>query len=164
MFGIRSVPLPPHALLASYTNSGSYTDCYSVRVDRPVSLSEFMEAFYTTRIFKLERWLLASTLRLASTDDEAKLLARGEVEQFSAWQVETRQVEQVVLAAARTRSWLMVAPFDQCTTLFFGSAIVPHQNGGLGWQFTMLLSFHKVYSRVLLRAAAKNLRALCVRQ
>lgn len=157
MLCVRSAPLPPDALLATYSSSGAYTDCYSVRLDRPVSLGEFMAAFYTTRIFKLERWLLASILRLPSTDDEAKSLAQGELRRFSAWQVEARQADQAVLAAGRTRSWLRVAPSGQCTTLFFGSAIVPRQGGGLGWQFTILLSFHKVYSRILLRAAARRL-------
>ncbi len=59
MFGVRPSLLPTDALLASYSSSGAYTDCYSVRLDRPASLGEFMEAFYTTRVFKLERWLLA---------------------------------------------------------------------------------------------------------
>lgn len=154
---IRSAPLPPDALLASYSSCGAYTDCYSVRLDRPASLGDFMAAFYTTGIFKLERWLLASILRFPSSDEEAKSLARGEVVRFSAWHVEARQADQAVLAAGRTRSWLMVAPSGQCTTLFFGSAIVPRRRGGLGWQFTLLLGFHKLYSRILLRAAARRL-------
>ena len=158
MFGVRPAPLPPDALLASYSNSGAYTDCYTVSLDRPATLSEFMQAFYTTRIFKLERWMLASTLRIPSSDDEAKSLAQGKVDHFSAWQVEARREDQAVLAAGRTRSWFMVSPTGQRTTLFFGSAIVPRQRGGLGWQFNLLLTFHNVYSRILLRAAAKNLQ------
>ena len=158
MFGVRAASLPPDALLASYSRSGAYTDCYSVTLDRPASLGDFMEAFYTTRVFKLERWLLASILRIPSSDDEAKSLAQGDVDRFSAWQVEARREDQAVLAAGRTRSWLMVAPSGKFTTLFFGSAIVPQERGNLGWQFTMLLTFHKVYSRILLRAAAKNMR------
>ena len=154
---VRSSPLPPHASLAAYSSKGAYTDCYSVRIDRSVSLAEFMTAFYINRIFKLERWLLASILRLPSSDEEAKSLARGEREHFSAWEVETRREDQAILAAGRTRSWLMVAPSGKCTTLFFGSAIVPRRQGGLGWQFTTLLGFHKLYSRILLRAAARHL-------
>lgn len=157
MLSVRSAPLPRDALLASYSSSGAYTDCYSVRLDRPASLCDFMAAFYTTRIFKLERWLLASILRIPSSDDEAKSLARGDVMRFSAWKVEARQADQAVLAAGRTRSWLMVAPSGQRTTLFFGSAIVPRRRGGLGWQFTILMGFHKLYSRILLRAAARRL-------
>ena len=157
MLRVRSAPLPPGALLAFYSSSGAYTDCYSVRLDRPASLGDFMAAFYTTGIFKLERWLLALILRFPSSDEEAQSLARGEVMRFSAWQVEARQADQAVLAAGRTRSWLMVAPSGQCTTLFFGSAIVPRRRGGLGWQFTVLLGFHKLYSRILLLAAARRL-------
>lgn len=86
------------------------------------------------------------------------MLAQGEVRRFSAWHVEARREDQAVLAAGRTRSWLMVTPSGQFTTLFFGSAIVPRRRGGLGWQFNFLLTFHKVYSRILLRAAARSLR------
>jgi hypothetical protein len=157
MLSVRSASLPPDALLASYSTSGAYTDCYSVRLERPASLVDFMAAFYTTGIFKLERWLLASIRRFPSSDDEARSLAQGEVMRFSAWQVEARQADQAVLAAGRTRSWLMVASSGESTTLFFGSAIVPRRHGGLGWQFTILLGFHKLYSRILLRAAARRL-------
>lgn len=65
MLSVRSAPLPPDALLASYSSSGAYTDCYSVRLDPPVSLGDFMAAFYTTGIFKLE-WI---TLGHASISD-----------------------------------------------------------------------------------------------
>jgi hypothetical protein len=155
MLSVRSAPLPPDALLASYSSSGAYTDCYSVQLDRPASLGDFMAAFYTTGIFKLERWLLTS--RFPSSDKEAESLARGEVTRFCAWHVEDRRADQAVLAAGRTRSWLMVAPSGESTTLFFGSAIVPRRRGGLGWQFTILMGFHKLYSRILLRAAARRL-------
>ena len=44
------------------------------------------------------------------------------------------------------------------TKLYFGSAVVPRRgSAGLGWQFTALLAFHKLYSRVLLRAARNRL-------
>ena len=41
--------------------------------------------------------------------------------------------------------------------LYFGSAIVPRQRGGLGWQYAALVGFHKLYSRLLLAAAARRL-------
>jgi hypothetical protein len=118
-----------------------------------------MAAFYTTRIFKLERWLLAR-IRLPSTDQEASLLAQGQLTRFAAWSVESREQNQAILAAGRTRSWLMAsqAPTGPgATTLYFGSAVVPRRRGGLGWQFKALLGFHRLYSRVLLASAVRRL-------
>jgi hypothetical protein len=43
------------------------------------------------------------------------------------------------------------------TILFFGTAVVPRTLAGFGWRFKVLVGFHKLYSRVLLRAAAGGL-------
>lgn len=161
MSNVRAARLPASALLEQYAASGAYTDCYAATVAGDASLADFMAAFYTTPVFRLERWLLAAALRLPSTDREAHLLAHGGVSRFSAWVVESRQPDQIVLAAGRTRSWLMVstgpASGDE-TTLFFGSAVVPQEKGGLGWQFDVSLVFHKLYSRVLLASAVRRLQ------
>jgi hypothetical protein len=155
---VHTTALPAGALLERYASSGAYTDCYSVSLPSTLSLEEFVAAFYTTPLFQLERWLLARLLRLPSTDREAVLLAQGQVSRFAAWQVEARSPSQALLAAGRTRSWLMVAPaMPGTTTLFFGSAVVPRRKGGLGWQFSALLGFHKLYSRALLTSAVRRL-------
>ena len=158
---VKVTPLPVGALLERYARTSAFTDCYSVKVARPVSLSEFLEAFYTTPLFKLERLLLSIKPDFSSTDAQAGELAQGKRERFAAWSVEAREPNQVMLAAGRTRSWLMVgAPTStsgEAEVLFFGSAVVPRRRGGLGWQFTALLGFHKLYSRLLLGAAARNL-------
>lgn len=162
MHKIQATGLPANALLAHYAASGAYTDCYAATLAGQASLADFMAAFYTTPVFKLERWLLAQLLRLPSTDQEAQLLAHGKVSRFSAWNVESRQPDQIVLAAGRTRSWLMVSavPADgAATTLFFGSAVVPQKHGGLGWQFDVSLFFHKLYSRILLASALQRLHS-----
>lgn len=120
-----------------------------------------MGAFYTTPIFKLERWLLSRVLRLPSTDQEAHLLVHCEVTRFSAWRVEARQPEQVILAAGRTRSWLMASRNSTSsgpTALYFGTAVVPRKSSRIGWQFGMLRRFHKLYSRVLLGSALRCLQ------
>jgi hypothetical protein len=157
----QTAALPSDALLQGYVKTGAYTDCYSVKLDQSVSLAEFMAAFYTTPIFKLERWLLARALGLPSKDQDAQALASGEVSNFSAWQVEARNHNQIVLAFGRTRSWLMVHPqspsVDNTTVLFFGSAVVPRTRAGLGWQFTAFHGFHKLYSQILLGSAANKL-------
>lgn len=156
--------IPPDAQLAEYTRRGAFTDSYAVSVVGTVSLDAFVFAFYTTPLFKLERWLLARALGLASSDAQALQLARAEVERFSAWTVEARSAGQILLAAGSTRSWLSVElqPGQQpATTLRFGSAVLPTQPGGkLGWVFQALLGFHKIYSRLLLAAAARRVVAL----
>lgn len=162
MPAIDPSPLPAGALLQAYVLRGAYTDCYSTELGRAVSHAQFVEAFYTTAVFKLERWLLARFMARPSTDAQAGQLASGSRNAFAAWAVEERAPDQLLLAAGRTRSWLMVASLPGhggvATRLYFGSAIVPH--GGstrMGWQFTALLGFHKLYSRVLLWAARHRL-------
>lgn len=128
--------------------------------------AEFVETFYTGRLFKLERWLLRVFLSRPSTDLQAQQLALGEVNEFAAWRVEARATDQLLMSdiGGRTRSWLMVAPSDVPghTRLYFGSAVVPAVNpvtgkSSLGFGFTALLGFHKLYSRALLSAAAARL-------
>src|SRR3546814_5260648 len=119
-----------------------------------------MGVFYATPIFKVGGWILGKVLQRPSTDQEAQLLAQGRITRFAAWSVEARQIDQTVLAAGRTRSWLMALPVGTgsgATALFFGSSITPRERGGLGWQFSALLLFHKLYSRVLLASAVRRL-------
>ncbi len=86
-------------------------------------------------------------------------LANGEIDTFAAWTVESRDSNQILLTDIRgnTRSWLMVEPSGDGATLLFGSAVVPREIDGTArppaWIFRVLLGFHQLYSRVLLRAA-----------
>ena len=68
--------------------------------------------------------------------------------------------------SGRTKSWLMAVHVQDggspCTRLYFGSAVVPARKSsggraGLGFFFTALLGFHKLYSRILLRSATGRL-------
>ena len=165
---ISACALPAYALLHRYRTGGGFADCYVTEIPRAVSHAEFVEAFYTTRLFRLERWLLRLFLSRASTDSEAARLARGELEAFAAWSVEKRAPDQLLLSdvGGRTRSWLMVAPSEGHgavgTRLYFGSAVVPRRNArsgrsSLGPVFRALLGFHKLYSRLLLGAARSRL-------
>ena len=162
---IRSCAAPAGTYLDSYSRSGAYTDCYTVDVPRGVAQREFVEAFYTTPVFKLERWLIARALSRPSTDDDARRLAAGESDTFAAWSVEQQSPDQVLLAAGRTRSWLMAAsagPGNSATQLYFGSAVVPARRAStdaprMAWRFRALLGFHRMYSRVLLAAARRKL-------
>lgn len=159
------IPLPPQALLQSYARSGAYTDCYALDVDGAVARRDYVRAFYTSPLFKVERFILRWVVRKPSTDTDAALLATDETDHFAAWSVEDRETDQLLLCdyQGRTRSWLMTEPLDGARTrLYFGSAVVPigrHANGNarMGVGFTLLLGFHRLYSRALLRSARANL-------
>ncbi len=157
---IRACELPADALLARYRGDGSYADCYVTEVSRPVSQAEYVEAFYTSGVFKLERLILKLLVARPSTDQQARELAAGQRTAFAAWTVEARSPNQLLLCdfQGRTRSWLMASG----TRLYFGSAVVRVESrgsgkAGLGFAFRALLGFHRLYSRVLLRAAARRL-------
>lgn len=159
-----SCDLPPNALLRKYRDTGAYTDCYWAEIAARVTHAEYVEAFYTTFVFKLERLLLKRLVAKPSTDEEARRLARGELDSFAAWSVEARTPDQVLMAdyMGRTKSWLMVAPVgDARTRLYFGSAVVPTRDKAgeptMGSPFSALLGFHKLYSRVLLASAAAKI-------
>ena len=166
MTSIQACELPDDALLRRYLSGGAYADCYVTEVAREISHAEYVEAFYTTAVFKLERLLLSWFVARPSTDAQAGELAEGKRTSFAAWSVEAREPDQVLLSdfQGRTRSWLMSAPAsnNQTTRLFFGSAVVPIVNrrtgeARMGSAFRALLGFHKLYSRVLLSAAVNRL-------
>ena len=165
---VHQCTLPPDAALNACASDGAYTDCYAVVLPRVVTQAEYVEAFYTTAIFKIERWLIAMFLSRPSTDAQAQQLSQGALRVFAAWSVQQQQPDQLVLASGRTRSWLMASADPgsgpHSTKLYFGSAIVPRRGGGTGqstmdWQFRALLGFHQLYSRVLLSAASRRLCA-----
>lgn len=161
---ISPCPLPAAALLARHGVPGAYLDCYTTQLPRAVPLREFVEAFYTTWVFRIERWLLARFVARPSTGAQAAQLARGDIEAFAAWDVEARDERQLLLGdfSGRTKSWLMVEPAGEGTRLYFGSAVVPvvrRKTGKreMGAAFHALLGFHKLYSRILLGAARRRL-------
>jgi hypothetical protein len=168
---IRRCDLPSSALLLRHQHGGAYADCYMADVARVVTHAEFVEAFYTTRLFRVERLILRWLASRPSSDAQARQLATGESDTFAAWSVEGRAPGQLMLAdfSGRTRSWLMVAPAEGAgaagTRLYFGSAVVPRkaradgERPRMGFVFQALLGFHKLYSRALLWSARARLAA-----
>jgi hypothetical protein len=161
---VRACDLPPDALLQRYRSAGAYTDCYAADLACVVSHADYVQAFYTSAVFKLERLVLRVLAARPSTDAQAQSLARGEADAFAAWSVEARAPNQLLLCdfTRRTRSWLMLAPQPGGTRLYFGSAVVPVRDPRtgeprMGSGFSVLLGFHKLYSRVLLSAARARL-------
>ena len=165
MTSIDTCALPRESLLQRLANEGAYTDCYTAEVAHSVSHAQFIETFYTGGLFKLERSLLSLFLSKPSTDAQARQLAVGELCKFTAWRVEDRTANELLMCAVggRTRSWLMVsAGPEQTTRLYFGSAVVPVANKttgkpSMGFVFKALLGFHKLYSRLLLGSARARL-------
>jgi hypothetical protein len=162
---------PETSLLLPLQRSGSYADCYTTQLPIAVTQAEYVEAFYTTRLFKAERLILRVLAFKPSTDQEVKDLAQGKKNSFAVWRVADRRPEQVLLTdrTGRTSSWLMAVP-DQSissgstTRLYFGSAITGRTNAMTGKQefsfvFHALLGLHDLYSRQLLQAAASKLLA-----
>ncbi|WP_457417796.1 hypothetical protein [Roseateles sp. P5_E7] len=158
-------PPPPDSLLARLAAERSaFADAYTLRFPRTVSLAAFVEAFYTTRLFKVERALLA-LFGKPSSDAMARAVARGESERFAVWTVEKRVGDELLMHedSGATRSWFKAeAGEGGGTTLWFGSAVVPRRRepGGearMGRVFHALLGFHRWYSRALLKAAARRL-------
>ena len=151
-------------MIGAYVRRQAYTDCYAVFVPGVTTLAEFVEAFYTTRLFKLERWLLARALNLPATDEQALRLAQGACDRYSAWRVEQRSNDEILVEFGPTRSWLCAKPAAGSapgTTLLFGSVVVPTRpDGGFGLAFHALGGFHRLYARLLLAAAARRVIAL----
>jgi hypothetical protein len=166
---VRPCSLPADALLAKYVGAGAYTDCYALDVAGAVSHADYVEAFYTGRVFKIERFLLGLFLSRPSTDLQVKQLAIGEIDHFSGWRVEDRSTNQVLMRdiiSGKTRSWLMVEPQAEgstpATRLYFGSAVLADTTKAtgeprMGTRFASLLWFHKIYSRILLDGARARL-------
>ena len=169
MFHITKSELPADAFLCSYAGiEGCYTDCYSTEIDRNIDLPEFVSTFYVTWLFKLERFILKYAVSKPSTDNEAHEVSNGQADAFAAWTVEQRAENQLLMCdfAGQTRSWFMAAPISGkeklATRLYFGSAVVPrktneNQKPSIGFTFTIMLGFHKLYSRALLSAAKAKL-------
>jgi hypothetical protein len=170
MLSVQPCEIPQNSFLRKYEDGVGFADCYVTDVPGTVSQAAFIEAFYTSPLFKLERTMLWFFASKRATDADARQLAAGMASKFSAWRVEAQSSSEVLLAdlTGRTRSWLMALPITApnsmpCTRLYFGSAVVPQPSAGrqkasLGWRFHALLGFHGQYSRLLLRAASRRVQ------
>jgi hypothetical protein len=175
LFGVTQGLVPADSLLRTYRAPvrpeawDQYMDCFSTVIARRVTLADYVHAFYTTPVFKLERWIISAAVRLPSTDIEARELAQGTRATFSAWRVLERSDRQILLGDVRdqTRSWLAVTRLESAdankTLLQFGSGIRSVADPATGQPtltrgFRWLMAFHKRYSEVLLRSARASLR------
>lgn len=157
MFSIKKKFVPANSLLERYSViNGAYTDCYTTMIEKRITFSEFIFAFYTTPLFKLERLILKFTVSKPSTDIDARRLADDITDKFAAWTTENRKENEILMCdfLSRTRSWLMLIDNGTQTQLYFGSAVVPKTGeASLDFGFRALLEFHKIYSVLLLWSA-----------
>lgn len=159
--------LPSNALSATYKTQGAFVDCYYSEVAKDISLDEYIQAFYTTPLFKLERSFLSLATFEGASDHDALSLSLGKSDRYSIWTVEGREANQIMMRdfTGNTRSWLMVQKASggkTGTRLYFGSVVVPKgrtESGqaSFGGLFHLLGKFHQIYSKALLTAAYKRL-------
>ena len=164
MVNVIAVPLPEHSLIAGQTlHVGYVTDCFRYEIPKTVDLSDLIDAFYKTPLFRFERLVLslAPTSRMRDVDITA--LSKEQVDQISVWQVETRLDAQILLSAGGTKSWLKVEQMESGTRFYFGSVLVPRPSSVEGkppevsWFINSLMGAHLMYSLLLLGDAARRL-------
>jgi len=163
--------VPEDALLRTFRGGahpehwGRYADCFAVSIDRSVTLAQFVFAFYTSPLFRIARGLLRLLIGAHSSSADAHAVADGTSDKFSAWYVGQRTATQLLMCDRyeRTRSWFRVEPQSGGgTRLQFGSAVAARRGEKTDvprrpTAFSVLLWFHVLYSRALLRAAKANL-------
>jgi hypothetical protein len=170
MFSVTQSVVPDDALLRTYGGGArperwrESGDCFAVIVNRVVSLGEFVFAFYSSPVFRLERVILRLLAGAPSTNAEARGLADGSTVSFAVWRVGARTSTQLLMCDRyeRTRSWFRVVPLNDGKTLLqFGSAVASRSDpsalsGARGSLFGLLLKFHVVYSQFLLHGAKRG--------
>jgi hypothetical protein len=158
---------PADALVEVYARRGDYVDGFHVDVAGEVTLAEFIDAFFASRAFRSERWLIA-ILGNPTSDAALGALASGASDRFAAWKTEARREDEILLSdfTAFTRCWLKVAPAPgrlvSASRLFFGTAFTRGSRPGVGnlllrLLFAALRPLHAFYARTLLNSAAARL-------
>jgi hypothetical protein len=158
----RQIEVPQDALLHLYVvQEGAYTDCFEVMLPVSATMEEFVGAFYTTWLFRLERLVLSVARRRRITDAQVYALASGDADGFAVWRVEARAPGQLLLAdeSGHTRSYLaFVGKEGGVARLIFGSAVVPREGQSMPAWVRATIPLHKFYSKALLRLAERRLR------
>lgn len=157
MTSIKTQPLPEASFLKPYENKG-FVDCFTCSVPRTINLATYIQAFYSSPAFWAERQGLKLMKFHPGSRAQIAALAAGDVDVFSAWRVEQRSDTQILLCDVKeqTRSWLMAEASEGGTKLYFGSAVL-RQGSQIPGGFRLLMGFHAVYSKALLKSAVNGL-------
>ncbi|KAK9711516.1 hypothetical protein K7432_007776 [Basidiobolus ranarum] len=167
-----------------------YRDCFSIRVpksqlslptspaDQEALLVKYVGAFYTSPVFKLERFLInlfskSSPETQPETDQDilSKEFQLGDTVASNSYTVTTRDPNQMELKFSLQKgvidgsSWLAIEEpqaHEGAYTFWFGTAIYPADKElpDFDSRFksnNMEVRFHKIYSRVLIDMAVKKL-------
>jgi hypothetical protein len=166
--------VPEYSLLKTYHGGrcpecwAKSGDCFAVTVNRPVTLAEFVFAFYTSPVFRIERLILRLLANAPSMDSDVQRLAEGSGTSFAIWRVGARTPTQLLMCDRyeRTRSWFSVVRLDAGKTLLqFGSAVASRseqktESKVRRFMFRLLMKFHVAYSEILLHAAKRGVGRL----
>ncbi|WP_421849510.1 hypothetical protein [Oricola sp.] len=163
---IQVAPLPVGSFLGPYAqDAANYVDCYRTTVPGHIDLARFVATFFDSWIFRLERRLLAAFGQTGTSQGDVQALADGRSGGFAGWRVERRSDTQLLMSVRHDtiRTWLCIEPHPgdaSRTDLYFGSAVVavaagPHGTKRRRRLATLLIPVHRLYSRILLRAAAR---------
>ncbi len=161
---VARAELPQDCLLLKHNQPNDYLDCFAVDIPAVVNFEDYVAAFYTTWLFKCERFVLRLA-GLPSTDQQALRLGRGDLQAFAAWRLEARRPDQLLMrdVTGATSSWLMAVSNATGTRLYFGSGVKARKRQADGSArlppgYRVLMGLHVFYSQALLAAAARKLR------
>ena len=153
---VARAEVPEGALIARYlAETGAHVDAYCVAGPREIGLPDYVSAFFTSPVFRLERALLRVFARTKSSDAQVRALAEGTGTHMALWEVEARSEHELLLCVPGTpiRTWLAIRDGK----LRFGSVVLAEPNGTQSLFARVLMPFHALYSRVLLWAAARRI-------
>lgn len=160
----RSVLHPSHE---RYSSEYHYTDSFMYESTENISFESFIHSFYVSKVFKLERFLLRLFLRKSITDGMAEELAKGERDNYAAWNEEYRNDNQLLMAdiTGSTKSWFMVEKHSNGCKLYFGTVVMSKKDKAGQPKspmplFSWTVPAHKFYSKALLWSAKKQLENL----
>lgn len=148
MSGVTQCDVPAGSFLSFYGGPMDYRDCYCRDLPGEVTLSMFVETFYTSAAFLPERMAL-KLLTGGASSAHARAMARGITDKFGAWHVVERDYDEILLEARNTMtaSWFGAEPMNGGTRIYFGSWVGQPERRLV----KALMPFHRWYSRWLLR-------------
>jgi hypothetical protein len=154
----RIAPLPDSLIARHQARTGGFADSFRTIVPVTTDLAGFVTTFYTTRLFRAERWMLARAGQ-PSTDAQIAALFDGTGTEFAVWRIADCTENELLMQekSGATASWFRASPCAAGTELYFGSAVRPGGSGrALPPAYRLLLGLHLAYSRALLSSAARR--------
>lgn len=146
----RSMPAKPEKLLNETDNA--YLDAFVLPTKHDVKdVKQYARAFYTSRIFKFERFIIKHLIGAEMTDEQINSSEFNVGDEILIWKVVKRENNQVLLnwsyGSVTGSTWLKV----ENGKYKFGS--------GLSHSVGLLPTIaHQIYSRLLLNSAVSKMK------